>query len=51
MSDKVMLGSVAVTKDQRAWLEEERVRTGDSIVAIVRGLIQDKIDSQKGEEK
>lgn len=38
-----LLAPMKITKDQRAWLESEQKRTGNSIAVIIRTLIQDKI--------
>lgn len=32
------------TKSQREWLDKEKERTGNSESAIIRGLIQEKLD-------
>ncbi len=38
---------IAITADQREWLEVESGNTLDSIAGVVRKLIQDRIDKSK----
>ena len=46
MSSK-LLAPIKVTDSQRKWLEVEQKRTGNAFSTIMRGLIQDQIDSKK----
>lgn len=32
------------TKEQREWLESEKLKTGNAFSVILKGLIQEKID-------
>jgi hypothetical protein len=34
------------TKEQREWIEKEKVRTGNSFAVILKGLIQKEIDNE-----
>lgn len=35
-----------ITKQQRKWLETEKIRTGNSFSAIIRGMLQDKVNAK-----
>ena len=43
------IAPITLTKSQRAWLDAEQARTGNPISAIMRSLIQEKIDNKKSE--
>lgn len=38
---------ITPTIEQRIWLEKKKRKTGDSFASIIRGLIQEKIDSNQ----
>lgn len=47
MSGKI-LTQMKITKDQQEWLETEAKRTGNTVTAVVRGLIQDRVNQKAG---
>jgi len=42
--DPKLLPPTRVTTAQRVWLEAEQTRTGNSLAATIRNLIQDKLE-------
>jgi ribosome recycling factor len=43
---KPRLATMAVTQEQRAWLEKEAKRTGKSITEVVRSLIREAMEGE-----
>jgi len=47
----ILIAPFRVTKAQREWLNNESERTGEPVSAVLRGLIQVKIDNVKRVKK
>jgi predicted DNA-binding protein len=43
----ILIAPFKATQAQREWLDSEAKRTGETVSAIIRGLIQAKIDKVK----
>jgi len=43
-SDAKKLAPQRITKDQREWLETRSIKTGNTIAAVIRILIQNEIN-------
>ena len=41
------LAPIAITDNQRKWLEDEKKKTGNTFAVLVRNLIQDKISEKE----
>ena len=41
------LAPIAITANQRKWLEDEKKKTGNTFAVLVRNLIQDKISKEE----
>jgi hypothetical protein len=44
---KTMMAPVRLTEQQMKWVEEEATRTGNSMAAVVRGLVQEVMEKKK----
>lgn len=44
---KKMMAPVRFTEQQMKWIEDESVRTGNSMAAVIRGLVQQKMESKR----
>lgn len=42
-----MMAPVRLTEQQMKWVEEEATRTGNSMAAVIRGLVQMKMEGKK----
>jgi hypothetical protein len=42
-----MMAPVRLTEQQMKWVEEEAARTGNSMAAVIRGLVQMKVEGRK----
>ena len=40
------LAPIRITVDQKAWLAKEKERTGNTYAAVVRNLIQEKLNKE-----
>ncbi len=41
------MAPVRLTDQQMKWVEEEAAKTGNSMAAVIRGLVQMKLESKK----
>lgn len=41
------MAPVRFTEQQMKWIEDEAARTGNSMAAVVRGLVQSKVEGKK----
>jgi hypothetical protein len=44
--DTKLLAPMKITKHQRKWIEDEQKRTGSTAAAVVRALLQSKVDEK-----
>ena len=44
MKKQKMMAPVRLTEQQMKWVEEEAARTGNSMAAVIRGLVQGKME-------
>lgn len=42
-----MMAPILLTEQQMKWVEDEAVRTGNSKAAVMRGLVQEKVEGKK----
>lgn len=47
LKQRTMMAPVKFTEQQMKWIETEAARTGNSMAAVVRGLVQSKVEGKK----